>query len=170
VTVSNVTSDNFCLTLRTPWRLVPNPGFSGNDSNQVTGYSTVIAYDLHDNLDQLIPQDVGWNEVVGTAQSLNGSNWATCCGAITTGPGATDPLRDFLAAPKITSSPPPSPTPTFNNPPSGTTKYREIPQTIRVGNADTIGGKGILVQTDQLTYWIDHGTHEFIIVPPKPPQ
>ncbi len=40
-----------------------------------------------------------------------GSNWATCCGPISTSGGSTGPLLDLLAPPAINSSPtPPSPT------------------------------------------------------------
>jgi hypothetical protein len=169
ITVSSKTSDPFCLTVRTPWKLVPNPGASGTESDPTYGYSTDISYDLHDNLDTLIAQDVTWNEVIGTAQNLNGSNWATCCGPIATGGGSTDPLTDLLKPPAINSTPTkPSPTPTFHNPPSGTTMYRQIPQSMRVGSSTS--GTGVLVQSDNLTYWIDHGSHENIVVPSQPPE
>jgi len=48
--------------------------------------------------------------------------------------------------------------------------YEQASQTIRVGNTNNPGGLGVLVQTDNLTYWIDHGTHENIVVPNRPPQ
>ncbi len=170
VTVSGQPSNPFCLTVRTPWKLLPNPSVSSTDSDTTYGYSTVIGYDIHDNLDTLIAQDILWNEVVGTAQNLNGSNWATCCGPINTSGGSTGPLRDLLQPPAVNSSPtPPSPTPTFNNPPSGATMYRQASQSIRVGNGFS-PGPGVLVQSDNLTYWIDHGSHENVVIPPRPPQ
>ncbi len=131
VTVSGIASSPFCLTVRTPWRLVSNPTVSNTSSDSQYGYATVIGYDLHDNLDVLVPQDILWNEVVGTAQNLNGSNWATCCGAINASGGSTGPLLDLLQPPLINYSPtPPSPTPTYNNPPSGATMFRQASQSI----------------------------------------
>lgn len=170
VTVSGQASTPFCLTVRTPWKLVPNAAASNTESDATYGYTTVIGYDVHDNLDTVIAQDIQWNEVLGAAQNLNSSNWATCCGAINSSGGSTGPLLDILQPPAINSSPTkPSPTPTFNSPPSGATIYRQATQSIRVGNGFS-AGTGVLVQGDNLTYWIDHGTHENVIIPARPPQ
>jgi hypothetical protein len=168
VTTSGFSSAPFCLTVRTPWELVPDgtvttvpwPGY---------GYRSSIAYYVYDNLYVQLPHDAGWNEILGPATEPPGSNWATCCGTITPGGApSTSPLVDYLVPPGLNNSPPPSPTPTYNNPPNGQTPYREIPQTIYVGT--TGPGVGTLVQSDALTYFIDHGSHTGIQSPAKPPQ
>ena len=164
VTVSSETSDQFCISVRTPWKLVPSSPETDPDS--VHGYVTFINYDVYDNLNSPITQDIYWNEALGTNQSENGSNWASCCGPIHPSPGDT-PVSDMLEPPAIGNSPPPSPAPTYDNPPSGATAYLLVPQTIYVGSTTVLA---VQVQSDDLTYYIDHGAHTSIVTPPRPPQ
>lgn len=171
VTTSGFSSAPSCLTVRTPWELVPDLIDSSNPQDNGHGYSTAVAYYVHDNFGLALPETVFWNETVGTAANQNGSNWATCCGPIQSSNGDTGTggvLEDFLSGPGFNNSPPPSPTPTYNCPPSGQTVYRIAPQSIYIGSDQS--GVGTFVQSDVLTYWIDHGSHSSIVQPPRPPQ
>ncbi len=85
VTVNEQTSNQFCITVRTPWKLVFYSTATIADS--VHGYKTTITYNLDDNLGTVISADIFWNEALGTNQSENGSNWGSCCGPIQPGPG-----------------------------------------------------------------------------------
>jgi hypothetical protein len=156
----------FTITSKTPWKLVFDAQQSGTTCYTGYGYLTDLLYDLHDQFDSVIPNDVTWNEVVGTPQSQNGSNWGTY--GLTTSSGSTGPLIDQLSGPGVNNQPPPNPTPVCHTPPTGTTVYRIASQVIRVGSTNT--GSGVEVQTDNLTYYIDNGAHTSIVVPPPPPQ
>jgi hypothetical protein len=162
-----MTSARFKITSRTPWELVSDLADSNTSLDSLTGYYTIVAYNINDQLSSLLISNVAWNESVGTPQNANGSNWATCCGPLRTSGGTASPLLDQLAAPPISHSPPPSPTPTYNSPPSGSLPYMTAVQNIYVGS--NTSGAGMFVQQDTLTYYIDHGAHTGIIVPPKPP-
>lgn len=164
-TANSVTSAPFTMTARTPWKLVLRSRNTTCYSSPQT-YSTTISYDVHDNLDQVISADIYWNEPLGSAQCQNGSNW--CNYQIISGGADSDPLQDMLEPPDLNVSPPPSPKPTCSGQGSGTTRYRSIAQTIRVGT-NTTGG-GVTVQSDTLGYYIDHGQHDGIQTPTPPPQ
>lgn len=168
VTVSSFSSAPFCLTVRTPWELVADPDDTYTTKSDTNGYSTSLGYNVYDNLYVVLSASTFWNEVVGTSTSQNGSNWGMY-GTVSS-PGDTQPLQDFLSGPGLKNSPPPLPTPTYNNPPSGQTVFCLARQSIYVGSNAEPGGVGTLVQSDNLTYWIDHGTHSSIVEPPRPPQ
>jgi hypothetical protein len=161
-TASGVSSAPFTMTARTPWKLSLKSRSTSCDPTYV--YITDISYNVLDNLSSVIANDITWNESLGQCQSANGSNWGTIC--VTPGAGSTNPLLDQLGGPPLSDKP--SPAPKCDTPPTGTTPYETVPQTIRVGSATT--GTGVLAQTDTLTYYLDQGNHTGIIVPPQPPQ
>jgi hypothetical protein len=152
-TAGGMPSGAFHMTAKKPGSLVFNSFYSGTEQESSTGYSTTIAYDLYDSLNVKMETDVGWNEALGTAQCENGSNW--CQFTVYSQNGSTNPVVDILAPP---SNPNRIPTPVYNNLPTGTTRYRAIPQTQRVGS--TTSGNGVIIKTDTLGYYIDHGSHD----------
>jgi hypothetical protein len=160
-TANGVASSPFTMTARTPWKL----SLISRDTVQDATYTyiTNINYNVLDNLSSVIADDINWNEGVGACQSVNGSNRGTIC--IQTSPGSTGPLTDVLSGPQLSRNP--SPTPQFHNPPTGTTAYETVAQTIQVGSSTT--GAGVLAQTDTLTYYLDQGNHTGITAPPQPP-
>jgi hypothetical protein len=165
-TVNGVASDPFAITTRTPWKLSPrNPQDPPTCFQSPTSYQSIMRYDIKDNFDSLIANDLTWNEVLSQSSSTseNGSNWGSYI-FLSSG-GNSDPLEDFLAPPSGTGV---SPSPTCSGTPSGTVRYRAIPQVVRVGSA--VGGSGVLVQTDTIGYYINHARHDSIIVPPQPPE
>ena len=166
VSVNGVPSPVFKITSRTPWELQADPLDSNTDQDAATGYSTIVASTLNDQLASGMTAELAWNESVGTPQNANGSNWATCCGPLHTSGGTGPPLLDLLAPPALADNP--IPAPTHNSPPSGTIAYMMATQNIYIGS-DT-SGAGVFVQQDTLTYYIDHGAYTGIIIPPKPPQ
>jgi hypothetical protein len=119
-----------------------------------------------DNLSTVMSSDIYWNESLSSATCENGSNW--CNYSIVSSPGSTDPLQDILEPPLLNVSPAPNPTPTCNGQGSGSTRYRSIPQVIRVGSSTT--GAGVQAQSDTLGYYVDHGQHDSIQSPTQPPQ
>lgn len=163
-TANGLASSPFTMTAKTPWKLQLQPGSPQtfcNPSPQT--YGTEINYDLLDNLSGTMGSDVNWNESVQAAVCENGSNW--CNYAIVTSGGSTNPLTDDLAPPKLNVSPAPQPTPSCNG--QGTTRYRSIPQVIYAGS-DSSGG--VQVQSDKLGYYGNHGQHDSIQIPARPPQ
>jgi hypothetical protein len=166
-TANNQPSDPFKMTARTPWKLVFDALDSSTSPSSTNGYSTLLQYDIHDQFDSAMTSDVFWNESVGVLQNANGSNWATCCGGISTGGGTAPKLIDLLEPPQLALHP--SPTPTFTSSQgSGTTVYRTAPQSIYIGSSTS--GAGRFVQSDTLTWYIDHGAHTQIVIPPLPPE
>lgn len=160
------TSSPYCITVDSPWKLVARAPATSPDTDH--GYTTFLDYDVHDTFDQEMTGDIGWFETLGPQNSTNGSNWASCCGLITaTGASITTPLEDGLEAPSKNNQPAPSPTPTWTTA-SGTnfTSYREIGQSIFVGASS--GTSGWFVQSDTLTYYLDHGGHVNPTSPQKP--
>lgn len=79
---------------------------------------------------------------------------------------ATNPLEDMIGAPDPSVNPTMNPLPTCDGQNTGTTRYMAVPQTIRVGT--NTGGGGVQVQQDTLGYYIDHGQHDGVQVPPPP--
>lgn len=164
-TANGVASDPFTMTARTPWKMVLRSRNTTCFSSPQT-YSTTISYDVHDNLDTLISSDIFWNETLSAAQCQNGSNW--CNYQIISGGADSNPVQDLLEPPDLNTVPAPNPSPTCSGQGSGTTRYRAIPQTLRVGTNTT--GAGVNVQSDTLGYYIDHGQHDSIQIPSQPPQ
>lgn len=167
-TKTGITSPPFAITSSRPWKLVFDSIASGTtcrSGGAGGGYITSLFYDLHDQLDRVMFEDIYWNEAVGAPWNANGSNWKNY--GIQTQPGSTGPLLDQLSGPAVNNSPPPSPLPTCHTPPVGTTPYMKAPQNIQVGSSSQ--GSGVFVQQDNLTYYIDNGAHTSIVVPPKPP-
>ncbi len=162
-TVNGETSAAVTLTSRRPWKLVPQSGSPNTECEPENIYSTFITYDLHDNLDDLMPYSVGWNEALGTKTSEHGSNWASF-NYFMSG-GDTNPVIDNLQPPDPSVNPSISPTPVCPTS-SDTQRYMSRTQTISVGNSST---GGVPVQTDYLGYYIDHGSHDGITVPSRPP-
>ena len=162
---NNVMSVPFTMTARTPWKLVPNESPTTFCNASPLTYGTEITYDVIDNLGSTISGDIGWNESVGTAGCQNGSNW--CNYKLNTSGGFTNPLTDILAPPQLNANPAPAPTPTCTGGSSGATRYLAIPQIIYVGSTNT---GGVQAQSDTLGYYIDHGQHDSIQIPNKPPQ
>jgi hypothetical protein len=152
------------MTSKTPWKLVSrgSPVTSCLASPQT--YQSIVSYDVHDNFDSLISADIYWNEVFGAYSCPSSSNW--CKFSIPAAGADSNPLQDFLDPPDLNATPTPVPTPTCGGSP-GTTLYRAIPQTIRVGT--NTNGQGVQVQTDHLAYYINHGQHNDIVVPTQPP-
>jgi len=165
-TLAGVPSPAYAITGRTPWELAADPVDSHTSQDATTGYYTIVASDLNDQLGSGMTSDVAWNESVATPQNANGSNWATCCGPLNTSAGTAPPLLDQLTPPQLSYNP--SPKPTYNSPPSGAVAYMAATQNIYIGS--DVSGAGVFVQQDTLTYYIDHGAYTGIIVPPKPPQ
>jgi hypothetical protein len=159
-TAGGVPSTAFTMTSRTPWKLSLISRDTVEDSKYV--YITNILYNVLDNLSSVVASDINWNEIVGACQSANGSNWGPIC--ISSSSGSTGPLTDLLGGPPLASNP--SPKPQYDNPPTGSTPYENVPQTINVGSSTT---GGVLAQTDTLTYYIDQGNHTGITQPPQPP-
>jgi hypothetical protein len=162
-TANGVSSSAFKMTAKTPWKLVFRSKNTTCFSSPQT-YSTIVSYDVHDNLDTLMSSDIFWNETLGAAQCENGSNW--CNYQIISGGGDSNPVGDFLEPPDLNVSP--SPTPTCSGQGSGTVRYRSFAQTIKVGSSNT--GAGVQAQSDTLGYYIDRGQHDSIQTPSQPPQ
>ena len=152
---------SFAMSAKTPWKLSLASRTTFDNSGI---YSTEISYNLLDNLSSVMPTSIFWNEVVGSPQSINGSNWASF--GLNTSSGSTAPLTDILSPPSNSTA---SPKPKYDGSPgTGTTPYMEASQKIQVGS-DT-SGSGVLVQTDTLTYYIDNGNHTGIVSPAQPPK
>jgi hypothetical protein len=163
-TADGMTSDPFTITTKRPVRLAANPLFSGTECDVVTNaWYTTVAYDLMDNFENMMEPNAGWNEALGTPSCPSDSNW--CSVPIQQQPGATGPVLDRLQPPYF---PGVSPVPNCQTPPSGMVLYRSIPQNQFVGSSTT--GNGVFVQNDFLGYYIDHGQHDVIVVPPGPPE
>jgi hypothetical protein len=162
-TAGGLQSAPFTMTAKTPWKLVFIKPQTFCNSSPLS-YSTELTYNLIDNLDVTMSTDISWNESVGTAVCV-GSNW--CKNGIGTSGGFTNPVTDTLEPPELNSSPAPTPKPVCNGQGTGQTRYRSIPQTIKVGNSST---GGVQVQSDALGYYVDHGQHDSIQSPSKPPQ
>jgi hypothetical protein len=159
-------SDPFYITVRTPWKLVQRNPYAAENcftNANVQYYSSSLLYDVHDNFDQTISADIYWNEHLGTFTSENGSNWGSY--PFVGQGGSTNPLEDILQPPIVAQA---SPTQHCLNGAGGTTRYRSVSQTIRVGSS--IDGQGTLAQTDLLGYYIDHGQHDSVSTPSQPPQ
>lgn len=163
-TINGQTSPAFTLTSRRPWKLVSRGAPSTMCFAVPVSYQSTVSYDLHDNLDTLISTDVGWNEVLGAFTSENGSNWGNY--TFSGFGAATNPVEDILAPPDQSAHPELTPYPTCSGQNLGTTRYRSIPQTLRVGS--NTNGSGVQVQTDTLGYYKDHGQHDSITVPSQP--
>ena len=141
-----------------------NANFSGTQCDTSTNaWFTTVAYDLVDNLGQVMTDDVFWNEALAAATCPIGSNW--CSVPVQQQNGSTGPIVDRLGPPTFAGV---SPVPNCNTPPSGTTTYRTIPQEQRVGSSVT--AQGVSVQSDFLGYYIDHGNHDSVVQPPRPLQ
>mgnify|MGYP005811217841 CR=1 FL=1 len=159
-TTNGSTSNSFDVTSRRPWKLRFNAVFSGTECANNEWY-TSIAYDLLDNLSSSISDDALWNESLG-APSCQSSNW--CNWNIQGQNGSTGPIVDRLAPPDLGLNP--NPTPNCTSPPVGQSAFRSIPQNHYVGSS--ISGNGAFVQSDYLGYYIDHGGHDLIVIPPRP--
>ena len=164
-TANGADSAPFTITSRTPAELSFLAGQSTTVQDSTYGYITDLYYNVLDQLGSVISGNIYWNEVVGTPSSQNGSNWGIY--ALQTGGGSTGPLLDELAPPQLKAVPPPTPTPKYVSPPAGTTVYLLATQLISVGSSDSGGDE---VQSDNLTYYIDHGAHTSIVIPPAPPK
>jgi hypothetical protein len=156
----------FTLTAKTPWKLlaVSNPNNDTNCNPSPQSYFTQLQYNLIDNLNITMTTDITWNEVVAPAVCENGSNW--CHFGLVTGPGRTNPVIDNLSPPTLNQNPSPMLTCTGSH--LGTIRYRSASQTISVGTATA--GSGVVVQTDYLGYYGDHGQHDSKQSPVQPPQ
>ena len=98
VTVNGQTSGPFTMTAKTPWKLVPRASSPSTQCfTSPTSYVSTVSYDLHDNFDTLMSNDVGWNEVLGTFASESGSDWGNYAFSATG--AATNPLEDLLSPP-----------------------------------------------------------------------
>lgn len=162
-TANGEQSAPFTITAKTPWKLTAVPPYTGCNPTPYS-YNTELQYNLVDNLSITMSNNIGWNEVVAADACENGSNW--CNWAIATSPGTTNPVIDDLSPPTLDKNPTPAPTCTGS--PNGTTRYRSASQSISVGTSTA--GSGVLVQTDYLGYYGDHGQHDSIQSPGQPPQ
>ena len=163
-TAGGVQSAPFPITSRTPAELSFLSSVTTCSSD--FGYITDLNYNVLDQLNSVISDDIYWNEIVGPPTSQHSSNWGSY--GLQTQGGSTGPLLDQLSGPGVNNIPAPSPMPKCDIPPTGAITYDLATQRVRVGT-DT-SGSGVDVQSDNLTYYIDNGAHTSIVIPPPPPK
>ena len=156
-------------TVRGPKRLVPAapPFLDTQDSDH--GFLTYVSYTIQDNLSTPLPSIVRLNENWTTSVSWNppyspqNSNWSRPNpGGFTTETPMPSQFADHISGPLLGTNPPPSPTPTYHNPPSGPLVFY-WGQEWRIGSLSA--GAGARVQTNTLQVYTDHGRHTGITSP-----
>jgi hypothetical protein len=157
---SGQTSAPFLITVLKPTRFVPTAIDPQCDVNW--GYRTVISYSILDQLGRALPADVDANEqwTSGPIPDYSGNNWGQ--------PTANEPLlrsfrdliSDEITGPGVNNSPP-------NNPSTGcpgtAVLVQHWGQLWRIGS--NAPGTGVLVQSDILQRYTDHGAHSSIVSP-----
>jgi hypothetical protein len=147
------------LTVRGPRLLTYSTRIDSEDPE--FGYASHIFYKIRDNLNELLPLPIGFNEkwTTGMVNDYAGTNW-------TRGPeiGATtsnSELDDLIQGQGLGGSP--IPVPVAPQYPFGTTKVQHWGQEHRVGN--TAPGTGARVQINTFQKYRDHASHESIQSP-----
>ena len=161
-TYNNVFVQDLSLTVRAPDNL---EHLNDDDDDWGDGWRTTISYRIRDQFNQVLPQNVPWNEDIdGNGQYSNdttvsnaavsdweGENWpwGQENGVITNPNNAQDVfVRSGASA-----------TPPTENPHGGNVKVDHVPQgKLRVGSA-TIG-RGVIVRNLVWQTYRDHGRHE----------
>ena len=155
-TVSGVSSSPFAITSRKPYRLVKGIITQGCDTTY--GYSDLLNYQIQDQLLVNLPNNVpiGENWTAPAVQDYAGNNWGWPTAGSTNAVAAA--FADHITGRAISGA---VPVPVC----SGTaTKVQHRNQSWYVGSL-TIG-VGVLVQTDVLYRYTQHGEHDSIVSPP----
>jgi hypothetical protein len=159
VTVNGVTSSNYPITVRGPYKLVA--GSKLHSALPGYGYASQIYYTINDNFNALMPSTIAFGEQWTTAvdNRYAGTNWERppAHGDTT----ANSQFYDYITGPGVNNIPAPIPTPT--EPRAGNTEVQRSGQEWRVGSVTP--GVGARVQTDTWHRYVDHGDNDAITSP-----
>jgi len=166
VAVNGVTSSPFAITVRGPYMLVKATPYANTTNNANSGWSTTLSYVISDNLGEILPWPVPFNEQwtsslsYGSGYNAQNCTWpqASAGGSSTTSQLPSD-LYDSIAPPAITTNPKPTP----QGAGSSTNLVIYWGQEFQVGSSTP--GQGAPVQTDTIQYYIDHAAHTGITSP-----
>jgi hypothetical protein len=160
-TVDGLTSAPFTLTVRAPYRMIPDP----NVSNPIVYYSdktyawyTDIYYQVLDNLGSPLPVPVPVNEFFGPAIPDSQNNWemgpAECLPSI----GSDAAFHDHIGGQKAGFTPQ-----AVYNPNWTGIAVEHWRQDWAAGTC--VLGAGPRVQSDNIQKWVDHALHTNIVSP-----
>ena len=158
-TVSGMTSNQFGVTSRAPYRLVPGPVVTNCDSTW--GYATAINYTVQDRLLTALPTSVAMNELWTTpaTNDSNGTNWRQPFQDGWSTQGAT--LQDYIQGEHYQL--PPVPTPTCDG---NSTPVQHWGQAFYVGSFNP--GNGRRVQINTFQKYRGRAAHTVITSPATP--
>lgn len=160
VTVNSVASDEFRFTIRAPDKLIFG-SYSDTVPNATQPWQTYVNYEVRDQFNQPLPEDISWNEIF-TTNTINDTpnNWQRGApkGATQNPRGLADRMNSPTRDPRVT----PKPILYNRNAPSNV-KVLHFDGEWRVGN--TTPGTGRRVQKNTWQFWLDRGRHPNRITP-----
>jgi hypothetical protein len=147
------------LTVRGPRLLTYSTRIDSEDPE--FGYASHIFYKIRDNLNELLPLPIGFNEkwTTGMVNDYAGTSWTR--GPVIGATTSNSELDDLIQGQGLGGSP--IPVPVAPQYPFGTTKVQHWGQEHRVGN--TAPGTGVRVQINTFQKYRDHASHESIQSP-----
>jgi hypothetical protein len=159
ISIGGFTSSPFTFTVGTPRSVVASVnGTAISDFAMSDGFSTHIYYSNKDQFGNTLPS-IALNEQFGTVTNDQTNNWANpTAGGI--GSYGSNEWYDWLYFYSCSGA-----TPLCTNPqtPLSSNAVKHDAQSWRVGSSTV--GTGVLVQTDNLQYYVDHGRHTSIVSP-----
>jgi hypothetical protein len=159
ISIAGFTSEPFYFSVGTPKTVVSSiNGTPISDAAFNDGFKSTIYYSTRDNFNNVMPS-IALNEQFGSTTNDQPNNWANPSAGGISSYGSYewfDTLSFYSCA---------SVTPVCTNPqsPLSSSAVKHYSQTWRVGSSTV--GTGVIVQTDNLQYYVDHGRHTNIVTP-----